>query len=400
MRASQGVERGVCSAGPQAPPQHRRDSIKNHDENPASKSKASKDRSRGNRKGRVPAAFLVQDADCGGGGNEGSGSGIGGREGIVGEEVEREDGREEKRKVLTGQLSGLGRFYSGVLGPCCRIYDARAPAVTGFHAGDSRQRTPGTQNEKDDRAKIIRMVARHDRGSRKEYLQSDDGLHAEPDGVDEVDDVRGEGAKGTELGGEYGAIGINKMYEPRAKKEGTQHPLDLQPQDTPAMAHQTCQTAMHADLGPEEHGVHAQGGEALEEEHRKCKMNTQIISLGYKFILLVTADPKLDVHPPPRIPNPTQPKANPTPAPKPKPNQELNPRSSTTQPMLGMGGLGIPLSDHSNNPHHCRRVEDLSLTQISKTNATRRAAAREHLGPAGAAFNLRFRSSVAGPQAM
>ncbi|KAJ7847204.1 hypothetical protein B0H13DRAFT_1907399 [Mycena leptocephala] len=101
-------------------------------------------------------------------------------------------------------------------------------------------------------------------------------------------------------------------------------------------------------------------------EHRKCKMNTQIISLGYKFIvqpstaqystcyrlvahnlikcdLIIIAiiplltDPKLDVHPPPRIPNPTQPnpKANPTLTPKPKPNQALNPRSRQQQPFLG-----------------------------------------------------------------
>jgi hypothetical protein len=38
------------------------------------------------------------------------------------------------------------------------------------------------------------MVARRNRGARKQYLQRDDGLHAEPYGVDEVDDVRGEGA--------------------------------------------------------------------------------------------------------------------------------------------------------------------------------------------------------------
>jgi hypothetical protein len=74
--------------------------------------------------------------------------------------------------------------------------------------------------------------------------------------------------------------------------------------------------------------------------------------------------------------------------------------------MLGMGGLDIPLSDHSNNPRHCHRVEDLSPTQISETNATRHATAREHLGPTGAAlqlrlgYQLRFRSSVAGPQVM
>ncbi|KAJ7934873.1 hypothetical protein B0H13DRAFT_2305329 [Mycena leptocephala] len=56
---------------------------------------------------------------------------------------------------------------------------------------------------------------------------------------------------------------------------------------------------------------------------------------------------------------------------------------NTTQPMLGMGGLGIPVSGHSNNPR--RRVDELSPKQLSETNVTRRAAAREHLGPAGAA---------------
>ncbi|KAJ7825654.1 hypothetical protein B0H14DRAFT_2596470 [Mycena olivaceomarginata] len=53
---------------------------------------------------------------------------------------------------------------------------------------------------------------------------------------------------------------------------------------------------------------------------------------------------------------------------------------NTIQPMLGMGGLGIPVSGHSNNPRRRRRrVEDLSPTQISQTNPIRRAAAREHL---------------------
>jgi hypothetical protein len=36
------------------------------------------------------------------------------------------------------------------------------------------------------------MVARHDRGTRKQNLKGDEGLDAEPDGVDEVDDVRGD----------------------------------------------------------------------------------------------------------------------------------------------------------------------------------------------------------------
>ncbi|KAJ7877221.1 hypothetical protein B0H14DRAFT_3784440 [Mycena olivaceomarginata] len=65
---------------------------------------------------------------------------------------------------------------------------------------------------------------------------------------------------------------------------------------------------------------------------------------------------------------------------------------NTTQPMLGMDGLGIPVSGHSNNPRrHRRRVEDLSPTQISQTNTIRRAAAREHLGPTRAALQLRSR---------
>ena len=54
--------------------------------------------------------------------------------------------------------------------------------------------------------------------------------------------------------------------------------------------------------------------------------------------------------------------------------------------MLGMGGLGIPVSGHFNNRR--RRVDELSPTQLSETNVTRRAAAREHLGPAGAALQL------------
>ncbi|KAJ7887769.1 hypothetical protein B0H13DRAFT_2342279 [Mycena leptocephala] len=62
---------------------------------------------------------------------------------------------------------------------------------------------------------------------------------------------------------------------------------------------------------------------------------------------------------------------------------------NTTQPMLGMGGLGIPVSGHSNSPR--RRVDELSPTQLSETNITRRAAAREHLGPAGAALQLCIR---------
>ncbi|KAJ7836556.1 hypothetical protein B0H14DRAFT_3460621 [Mycena olivaceomarginata] len=65
---------------------------------------------------------------------------------------------------------------------------------------------------------------------------------------------------------------------------------------------------------------------------------------------------------------------------------------NTTQPMLGMDGLGIPVSGHSNNPRrHRRRFEDLSPTQISQTNTIRRAAAREHLGPTRAALQLRSR---------
>ncbi|KAJ7921555.1 hypothetical protein B0H13DRAFT_1866527 [Mycena leptocephala] len=50
------------------------------------------------------------------------------------------------------------------------------------------------------------MVARHDRGAREHNLRRDDGLHAESDGVNEVDDVRGEGAWGEEEGGGYEAL--------------------------------------------------------------------------------------------------------------------------------------------------------------------------------------------------
>ncbi len=42
----------------------------------------------------------------------------------------------------------------------------------------------------------IRMLTRYDRRAREQYLQRDEGLHAEPDGINEVDDVRGEGAQG------------------------------------------------------------------------------------------------------------------------------------------------------------------------------------------------------------
>ncbi|KAJ7862561.1 hypothetical protein B0H13DRAFT_1899995 [Mycena leptocephala] len=73
-------------------------------------------------------------------------------------------------------------------------------------------------------------------------------------------------------------------------------------------------------------------------------------------------------------------------APLPTFQSHLPSRYNTTQPMLGMGGLGIPVSGHSNNLR--RRVEELSPTQLSETNVTRRSAAREHLGPAGAASNF------------
>ncbi|KAJ7927303.1 hypothetical protein B0H13DRAFT_2556767 [Mycena leptocephala] len=144
---------------------------------------------------QVPLAFLVQDADCGGGGN-----------------------------------------------------GTRAPAVTGFHAGDSIQRTPGIQNERERRqsqarrvhcrkkqrdsgqeiaqrrtrnperdtkehspknprtCRQIRMVTRYSQRTRERNLERDDGLHAESDGVNEVDDVRGEGAWGGEEGGGYEAL--------------------------------------------------------------------------------------------------------------------------------------------------------------------------------------------------
>jgi hypothetical protein len=46
------------------------------------------------------------------------------------------------------------------------------------------------------------MVAHYDWGTRKEYLQRDEGLDAKPDEVDEMDDVRGEEAQGVEDGGE------------------------------------------------------------------------------------------------------------------------------------------------------------------------------------------------------
>ncbi|KAJ7477496.1 hypothetical protein FB451DRAFT_1173045 [Mycena latifolia] len=61
---------------------------------------------------------------------------------------------------------------------------------------------------------------------------------------------------------------------------------------------------------------------------------------------------------------------------------------STTQPMLGMPGLEIPLRGHSNAP---RRMRDISTSQISETNAARRAAATAHLGPAGTTLQIRQR---------
>ncbi|KAJ7631607.1 hypothetical protein DFH06DRAFT_1438745 [Mycena polygramma] len=52
---------------------------------------------------------------------------------------------------------------------------------------------------------------------------------------------------------------------------------------------------------------------------------------------------------------------------------------ATTQPMLGISGLGISLAGHSNNSRH-PRVRDLTTSQISHTNAGRVAAANAHLG--------------------
>ncbi|KAJ6505876.1 hypothetical protein C8R47DRAFT_1192483 [Mycena vitilis] len=70
----------------------------------------------------------------------------------------------------------------------------------------------------------------------------------------------------------------------------------------------------------------------------------------------------------------------------------------TTQPMLGMAGLGLPLTGHTNNTRRRtrRRAPDLSPTQISETNATRRAAAAAHLGPTGSALQLRQARSTRG----
>ncbi|KAJ7633535.1 hypothetical protein DFH06DRAFT_1479496 [Mycena polygramma] len=70
----------------------------------------------------------------------------------------------------------------------------------------------------------------------------------------------------------------------------------------------------------------------------------------------------------------------------------------TTQPMLGMAGLGLPLTGHTNNTRRRtrRRARDLSPTQISETNATRRAAAAAHLGPTGSALQLRQARSTRG----
>jgi hypothetical protein len=96
----------------------------------------------------------------------------------------------------------------------------------------------------------IRMMARHDQAAREEYLQRDVGRETEPDGVNEVDDVRGEGAQGMQEGGRYEALGIkinisralvkasqskDSTSTERSSKEG--HILDLQPH-TPAMAPQ------------------------------------------------------------------------------------------------------------------------------------------------------------------
>jgi hypothetical protein len=51
-------------------------------------------------------------------------------------------------------------------------------------------------------------MARDYRRSRKQYLQRDEGLHAEPDGVDEVDYVRGEGAQGAQGVEGYEAVEV------------------------------------------------------------------------------------------------------------------------------------------------------------------------------------------------
>ncbi|KAJ7921577.1 hypothetical protein B0H13DRAFT_2415319 [Mycena leptocephala] len=73
----------------------------------------------------------------------------------------------------------------------------------------------------------IRRQIRHDRGTREQDLEGDQRLDAEPDGVSEVDDVRGEGAQGAEdvEGVERKEFEVKRRYE-------TQHPLDLHPRHT------------------------------------------------------------------------------------------------------------------------------------------------------------------------
>jgi hypothetical protein len=76
-------------------------------------------------------------------------------------------------------------------------------------------------------------------------LERNESLHAEPDGVDEVDDVRGEGAVGAQEGRGYEALEIKykavgllsmplkwkgtKNVESKRRKgwKGTQHSLNL-----------------------------------------------------------------------------------------------------------------------------------------------------------------------------
>ncbi|KAJ6574493.1 hypothetical protein B0H19DRAFT_1063445 [Mycena capillaripes] len=91
-----------------------------------------------------------------------------------------------------------------------------------------------------------------------------------------------------------------------------------------------------------------------------------------------------------QLPFPPFPSHLPSPAPAghPLPSNNLL-GCNSTQSMLGMGGLGIPVSGHSNHPRRRRHVGELSPTQISETSVTHCAAAREHLGPTGAALQLR-----------
>ncbi|KAJ7885586.1 hypothetical protein B0H13DRAFT_1889522 [Mycena leptocephala] len=172
---------------------------------------------------QVPPALLAQEARGGGEGDECvPKSGQGERKG---REEEEEGGRDESRKRkeshspregvqtrvdLRGAVVevGIPVFEKTGISASIECTNERPNSVqtqtvplehaTNAKAKDHRKRAKDERGQDPPKDpcihRQIRMVARHDRGAREKYLQRDEGLHAEADGVDEVDDVRGEGA--------------------------------------------------------------------------------------------------------------------------------------------------------------------------------------------------------------